>query len=147
VQSQARTPEEYLASLPEERRHDVSAVRDVVRAHLRAGFEETMSFGMIGWVVPLSTYPDTYNGAPLSYTGLAMQKRHNALYLMCLYADPETERDFRERWTRTGRRLDLGKSCLRYRTVEDLDLDLVGEAVARFDAQEFIDLYERARSR
>jgi hypothetical protein len=76
-----------------------------------------------------------------------MQKRHNALYLMCLYADPETERDFRERWTRTGRRLDLGKSCLRYRTVEDLDLDLVGEAVARFDAQEFIDLYERARSR
>lgn len=146
MQSAASTPEAYLAGLPDERRADVEAVRDVVRASIRPGFEETVAFGMIGWVVPLRTYPDTYNGAPLSHTALAMQKRHNALYLMCLYADPATERDFRTRWTAGGRRLDMGKSCLRYRTVADLDLDLVAEAVGRFDVDEFVALYERSRA-
>lgn len=146
MHSTASTPTEYLAQLPEERRGELEVVRDVVRASIRPGFEETVSFGMISWVVPLARYPDTYNGAPLSYTGLAMQKRHNAVYLMCLYADPDSERDFRERWTADGRRLDMGRSCLRYRTAADLDLELLGEAVARYDAEEFIELYERSRA-
>ena len=106
-----------------------------------------MAFGMIGWVVPLSTYPDTYNGAPLSYAGLAMQKRHNALYLMCLYADPDAERDFRDRWAAGGPTAGHGRSCLRYRRAADLDLDLVGEAVGRHDVDGFVGLYERARAR
>ena len=131
MQSAAATPAEYLADLPDDRRDDVVAVLDVVRGALRPGFEETMSFGMIGWVVPQTTYPDTYNGAPLSYAALAMQKRHNALYLMCLYADPETEQDFRARWAAGWRRLDMVRSCLRYRRAADLDLDLVAEAVVR----------------
>lgn len=147
VHSAASTPEAYLAALPDDRRSDVEAVVQVVRASIRPGFSETMSSGMIGWVVPLSTYPDTYNGAPLSYAGLAMQKRHNALYLMGLYADPTVERDFRDRWTAGGRRLDLGRSCLRYRKASDLDLDLVGEAVGRFDVDDFVALYERSRAR
>ena len=115
VQSAAATAAQYLDALPEDRRPDVEAVLDVVRGAVRPGFEETMAFGMIGWVVPLSTYPDTYNGSPLSYVGLAAQKRHDALYLMGLYADPEAEQDFRARWTAGGRRLDMGRSCLRYR--------------------------------
>lgn len=147
MQSAATSPADYLARLPDDRREDVETVLDVVRAHIRPGFEETIAYGMIGWVVPLSTYPDTYNGSPLSYTGLAMQKRHNALYLMCLYADEEGERDFRRRWTATGRRLDMGRSCLRYRRASDLDLDLVGEAVARYDATGFVELYEASRAR
>lgn len=147
MQSAASTPQAYLASLPDERRGDVETVLQVVRASIRPGFEETMTFGMIGWVVPLGTYPDTYNGAPLSYAGLAMQKRHNALYLMCLYADPETERDFRARWTAGGRRLDMGRSCLRYRRASDLDLDLVAEAVGRFGVDDFVALYEQSRAR
>ena len=147
MQSAAATPAQYLAGLPDDRRPEVEAVLETVRGAIRPGFEETMSFGMIGWVVPLSTYPETYNGSPLSYAGLAMQKRHNALYLMCLYADPDSERDFRARWTAGGRRLDMGRSCLRYRTAADLDMDLVAEAVARFDADEFVALYERARAR
>lgn len=147
MQSPATTPAQYLADLPDDRRPDVEAVLEVVRANLRPGFEETMAFGMISWVVPLSTYPDTYNGAPLGYTGLAMQKRHNALYLMCLYADPAVEEDFRTRWAAGGRRLDMGKSCLRYRKAADLDLELVAEAVGRHDVDGFIELYERARAR
>lgn len=119
----------------------------MVRANIRPGLVETMSYGMIGWVVPLSLYPDTYNGSPLSYAGLAMQKRHNALYLMCLYADPDTEQDFRQRWSAGGRKLDMGKSCLRYRRAADLDMDLLAEAIARFDADEFIGLYEQSRAR
>lgn len=146
MQSPASSPADYLDSLPEERRGDVEVVLDVVRAAIRPGFDETMSFGMISWVVPLSRFPETYNGAPLSYAGLAMQKRHNALYLMGLYADPEVEEDFRSRWAATGRRLDMGRSCLRYRTAADLDLGLVAEAVGRFDADEFVALYERSRT-
>jgi len=147
VQSTATSPAQYLAELPDDRRPDVEAVLGVVRGAIRPGFEETMSFGMIGWVVPLSTYADTYNGSPLAYTGLAMQKRHNALYLMCLYADAATEKDFRTRWTAGGRRLDMGKSCLRHHRAAELDVDLVAQAVARFDADEFIELYERSRAR
>lgn len=143
----AASPDDYVAGLPEDRRADVEAVLAAVRDNIRPGFSETMAFGMVGWVVPLQTYPDTYNGSPLSYCGLAMQKRHNALYLMCLYADPEVEADFRRRWEAGGRRLDMGRSCLRYRRAADLDMDLVAEAVARFDADEFLGVYERARAR
>ncbi|MGJ7440058.1 DUF1801 domain-containing protein [Aquipuribacter sp. MA13-6] len=147
MQSAASTPEAYLAALPDDRRGEVEAVLEVVRASIRPGFEETMAFGMIGWVVPLSRYPDTYDGAPLSHTGLAMQKRHNALYLMSLYADPDSERDFRARWTAGGRRLDMGRSCLRYRKAADLDLDLLAETVGRFGVDDFVALYERSRAR
>lgn len=147
VQSSAATPEAYLATLPDDRRPDLEAVLDVVRASIRPGFEETMSSGMLSWVVPLSTYADTYNGAPLAYVSLAMQKRHNALYLLCGYTDPDAERDFRERWAAGGRRLDMGTSCLRYRRAADLDMALVAEVVARFDAAGFVALYEHERAR
>lgn len=147
MQSVASSPAQYVAEVPDERRPDVEAVLEVVRRAIRPGFEETMSFGMIGWVVPLTTYADTYNGAPLSYAGLAVQKRHMSLYLMGLYADPEAERDFRARWTATGRRLDMGRSCLRYRRADELDTALVAEAVGRYDAAEFVEVYENARVR
>lgn len=147
VDDAAPTPEDFVSALPDERRDQVEVVRDVVRSNLRPGFEETVTFGMLGWVVPLSRYPGTYNGHPLGYVSLAAQKRHDALYLSCLYADPDAEREFRERWTAGGRRLDMGRSCLRYRRVEDLDLPLVAEVVGRHDADSFITLFERARGR
>jgi hypothetical protein len=147
VRSEARTAAEYVASLPVQRRGEVATVLEVLRRAMPSGYTETMSFGMISWVVPLEVYPDTYNGEPLGYTSLAVQKRHNALYLMGLYADGDAERDFRERWTAGGRRLDMGRSCLRFRTAADLDLDLVAETVAGCGPDEFVARYERARAR
>ena len=122
--------DDYLASLAPDRREVVEQVRALVQRAMPEGYEEVLAFGMISWVVPLTRYPDTYNGQPLGYVSLAAQKRHFSLYLMGLYSSVERELAFRERWTAHGRRLDMGKACLRFRSLEDLDLDLVAEAVA-----------------
>lgn len=137
----------YLDGLEPERRAVVERVHDVVRGALPAGYEETVASGMITWSVPLARFPDTYNGQPLGYVALAAQKRHFSLYLMGLYSSTERELAFRERWTATGRRLDMGKACLRFRRVEDLDLGLVAEAVASTGVEGYLELYTRARAR
>jgi len=147
VQSDATTVEDYLANLDDERRETISAIRDVVNDALPAGYEESMAFGMITWSIPLRRYPDTYNGQPLGYVALAAQKRYNSLYLMGVYADSDEERDFRARWTAGGRRLDMGKSCVRFMKIEDLDLDLVREVIAGTPVDGFIETYERSRAR
>ncbi len=121
----------YLASLAPDRREALEAVREVVLANLPDGFEEGMAYGMIGWYVPLSRFPDTYNGQPLGLAALASQKHYLSLYLNTVYGDPETERWFRDRWASTGKRLDMGKSCVRFRRLEDLPLDVIGETIAR----------------
>ncbi len=97
--------------------------------------------------MPLERYPDTYNGQPLGYVALAAQKRHFSLYLMGLYSDSQQDRDFRARWTATGRKLDMGKSCLRFRRLDDLDLDLVAAVVAAMPVETFLATYERVRFR
>ncbi|WP_336920918.1 DUF1801 domain-containing protein [Aquipuribacter sp. SD81] len=145
--SAARTAAEYIAELPEQRRGDIHTVLDVVRASMPDGYVETMAFGMITWVVPVDVYPDTYNGRPLQYVALASQKRHGSLYLMGLYADHDTEQRFRERWSAGGRRLDMGRSCIRFRRADDLDLGLVAEAVGGLAPDDFVALYERSRAR
>ena len=138
----ATTPEEYLAALPEDRREVVSAVRDTINANLEPGFEETMQYGMVSWVVPLERYPDTYNGEALAIASLASQKRHMALYLNCEYASPS---NFRERWEATGRKLDMGKSCVRFRKLDDVALDILGETIAATTVEGHIEAYERSR--
>jgi hypothetical protein len=144
VRSNASTVDDYLAELPDDRREAISAVREVIRESLPAGFEEGMQYGMIGYYVPLERYPDTYNGEPLGVAGLANQKRHLALYLMGVYAE-EDDSWFRERWQSTGKKLDMGKSCVRFRRLDDLPLDVVGEAIARTSVDAFIAAYERSR--
>ena len=145
VSSEARTPDEYLASLPEERRSIVTAVVDVIRKHLPPGYEEGMGYGMMGWYVPLETFPDTYNGQPLALAGIASQKRHVSLYLNHVYGDPELEAWFRGRWTAAGKRLDMGKSCVRFTRLEDVPLDVVGEVIARADLPGLVARHEAAR--
>jgi len=144
--SKATTVNAYLKELPPDRRETISTVRDVVVQHLPKGYEESMVWGMITYGIPLATYPDTYNGSPLSYCGLAMQKRHNALYLMGLYSDTEQERQFRERWTADGHKLDMGKSCLRFTRVDALRLDIVEELVRSTSPDALIAQHERARA-
>lgn len=103
-----------------------------------------MQYGMISYVIPLARYPDTYNGQPLTVASLANQKRHMALYLMGVYGDESAEAFLRERWP-ADQRLDMGKSCLRFRRLEELPLDLIGEVVARTAVDDLIAVYERSR--
>jgi uncharacterized protein YdhG (YjbR/CyaY superfamily) len=144
--STASTVAQFLAELPPERRAVVSRVRDVVRAHMPAGYEESMGWGMICWSIPLSRYPDTYNKQPLGYVCLAAQKHYYALHLTTLYMDPERGAEFARAFAATGRKLDMGKGCVRFRSVEALPLDVVAETIARTTPEEYIAMYERARA-
>ena len=145
ARSKATTVEEYLDELADDRRETVEAVRDVVNANLPDGYEETVQFGMISYVVPLERYPKTYNRQALQYAALASQKNYVSLYLMNVYGDQETERWFLDRYKASGKRLDMGKSCVRFKSVDDLPLDLVGEAIARTPVDAYIAVYETAR--
>jgi Domain of unknown function (DU1801) len=143
--STATTPDEYIASLPEERQTIVRAIRDEIRRNLPDGYAEGMGYGMIAWYVPLERYRDTYNGQPLGLAALASQKQYVSLYLNSVYGDRDTETWFRERWAATGKPLNMGKSCVRFRRLEDVPLDLVGETIARADLDAYLASYEDAR--
>ena len=145
AQSKAATVDEYLAEQSPDRRAALEAVRKVILENLPEGCEETMQFGMIGYVVPLEKYPVTYNKQPLGVVALASQKNYMSLYLMNVYGDPETERWFVEEYRASGKKLDMGKSCVRFKGLEDLPLDLVGRAIARTSVDEFIGMYEASR--
>lgn len=145
AKSAAATVEEYLAELPEERRAVVSAARDLVRRHLPDGFEERMNWGMICWELPLAVHPDTYNRQPLAVAALAAQKRYCALYLTV--AGAEGEARLREAFAAAGKKLDLGKSCLRFRRFEDLVPEAVGEVLAAIGPRELVARYEASRAR
>lgn len=143
--STASTPAEYIASLPPDRRETVTAVVDVVRANLPPGYEEGILYGMIGWYVPLERFPDTYNGQPLGLAGIASQKNYISLYLNTVYGDPETERWFKERYEASGKKLNMGKSCLRFRTLDQVPLDVIGDTIARASVDEVLAHYAEAR--
>jgi len=146
VQSSATSVAAYLDELPAERREAIARVRDLVRQYLPPGFRETMEFGMIAWEVPLERYPQTYNGKALVRAGLAAQKQYNALYLSCTYQDAEAEALLRDAARREGKKLDMGKSCLRFRDPDELPLDAVATLLRRLSVDTFIASYERARA-
>jgi hypothetical protein len=145
--SKAATVDEYLAELPDDRREVVAAVRDVVRRNLPEGYQESMAFGMIGYGIPLERYPNTYNGQPLSYVALAAQKSYYALYLMGAYQDSAQEKALREAFRAAGKKLDMGKSCVRFRTLDDLPLEAIGRIIASTPPEAHIAHYEAARVR
>lgn len=147
MQSDAQTVDEYLAGLPEERRRALAAVRAVILRNLPEGYTESMQFGMIGYGIPLSRYPKTYNGQPLSYAALASQKNYISVYLMSIYGDPEREEWFKTEYAKTGKRLDMGKSCVRFKQLDALPLELIGKAIALDSVDDFIERYERSRTR
>ena len=137
AQSKAATVEEYLAELPEERRAVVAAVRAVVLKHLPEGYRETMGFGMITYDIPLERFPDTYNGQPLCYVGLGAKKSYNSLYLMGAYDNsngkyttPFSEKLLVDAFKKAGKRLDMGKCCLHFKTLDDLELTSVAKVIA-----------------
>ena len=147
ARSDAATVQEYLSELDPVRRAAISSVRDTVLANLPVGYSEEMSFGMIAYVIPLEQFPDTYNGQPLMFAALASQKRHMSLYLMNVYAGGELQEWFVTSYRATGKRLDMGKACVRFKTLDELPLELVGEAIARTSVGEFLEIYSRARAK
>ncbi len=145
VSSPARTVAQYLASLPADRRKVIAAVRRVIRAHLPAGYQETMNWGMISYEIPLKRYPDTYNGQPLMYAALAAQKNNYALYLTGAYQDKAVASWIKAQFAKAGKRLDTGKSCLRFMSLDDLPLDVIGTVIASTTVEAYLARYERSR--
>jgi len=146
VSSNATTPRDYLAALPEDRRRSISAVRAVIRKNLPKGYRESMGFGMICYGIPLEDYPDTYNGQPLCYAALAAQKNYCALYLMGAYGDAGETARLASEFKKAGKKLDMGKSCVRFKTPDDLPLDAIGRVIAGTAPKAFIARYEAARA-
>lgn len=145
MQSKAKTVAAYLAELPPDRREAVAAVRRVILANLDRDYEEGMSYGMIGYYVPHRIYPPGYHCNPdlgLPFASLASQKNYMAVYLMGVTGDNENW--FRAAWAKTGKKLDMGKCCVRFKKLDDLALDLIGEAIRRMPAKKYIDYYESA---
>ena len=149
MQSRAATVAEYLASLPEDRRAALSAVRDMILKNLDRDYEEGMAYGMIGYAVPLRVYPRGYHCAPpscpqpLPFAGLASQKNHMSLYLMTVCGDGDHWQRFRAEWAKTGKKLDMGKCCIRFKKVEDLALDVIARAVREVPARTYVERYEK----
>jgi uncharacterized protein YdhG (YjbR/CyaY superfamily) len=146
MRSKAPKVEGYLAELPEERREAIEVVRRVILEHLPEGYEEAMNWGMITYQVPLETYGDTYNKQPLMYAALASQKRHMAVYLTSVYLDDEARREFETAYRATGKRYDAGKSCVRFRRLEDLPLELIAESIASLPVSDFVTRVKEAGS-
>ena len=146
VTSRAETVDEYLAELPDDRRDAIAEVRNVILENLPDGFVEAMNWGMISYEVPLDRHSDTYNGKPLMYAALASQKNHMAVYLTSIYVDGETENWFRSEYEATGKKLDMGKSCVRFKSLDQLPLDLIGRVIAGTSVDELIDIYDRSRA-
>jgi hypothetical protein len=135
----------YLEKLPEDRRAAMSAVRDVINKNLPKGYEEGIQYNMIGWFVPHSIYPAGYHcnpKEPLPFISLASQKNHMAAYMFCLYMDPAEIERFEARWAESGKKLDMGKSCVRFKNLEGVCLEAIGEAVKRMPVKKFVEQYE-----
>ncbi len=139
------TVEAYLASLPEDRREALQAVRETILKNLPKGYEEGIQYNMIGYFVPHSIYPNGYHcdpKQPLPFASIASQKNHMGLYLFCIYSDPRGKDRFVKEWKATGKKLDMGASCVRFKKLEDVPLDVLGAAIKRVPVKDFIAVYE-----
>lgn len=146
MQSTATTPEEYIASLPEGRKEAIQKLRGVIRENLPQGFSEEMQYGMVGYVVPHSLYPAGYHCDPkiaLPFLGMASQKNFVALYHMGIYADDALLNWFTSEYPKySKRKLDMGKSCIRFKKMEDIPYELIGQLAAKMSPEDWISLYE-----
>ena len=139
--------EEYLKELPEEKSEVVSRVRETIVQNLPEGYRETMNWGMISYEIPLDRYPDTYNKQPLVYMALAAQKNHFAVYSSGVYMNPDGEAWVKKEFEKAGKKLDMGKSCIRFRKLENIPLDTIGKIAAGQSVDEFIEAYEKVGRR
>jgi len=147
MKSQAKTVDEYLQALPPHRRAAIGALREVVLANLPEGYAERLMGSMIGYVVPHSLYPAGYHcdpRHPLTYAWIDSQKSHMAIHLMNVYGDPATTAWFLKAWKASGKKLDMGKACVRFKKIEDLPLEVIGQVIARTPVKNYIAAVEKA---
>jgi uncharacterized protein YdhG (YjbR/CyaY superfamily) len=146
MQSKATSPEQYISELPEDRKKPISRLRQEILNNLPKGMDEIMSYGMLGYVVPHSVYPDGYHCTPelpLPFMNLASQKNFIAVYHMGVYAKKELLDWFVSEYPKyCKRKLDMGKSCIRFKNIDDIPYKLIGELVAKMNTKEWIDIYE-----
>ena len=151
MQSEAKTPNEYIAQLPEERKEVMSQLRQVVLNYLPKGFKETMGYGMLAYVIPHSMYPNGYHcdpKLPLPFINLASQKNHIGFYHMGIYSDPQLMEWFVKEYPKhVSTKLDMGKSCIRFKNIKKIPFDLLGELVSKMTPQDWIEKYENAIKR
>ncbi len=145
--SSSTTVTAFLAQLPPERRREVERVRKVLRRHMPAGYEEVISKNMLVYQVPLEQYPDTYNRQPLWYVALASEKTYLSLHLMAIYGDAAQAQRLKEGFTAAGKKLDMGKACIHFRTADELELDVIGEIVASTPLERWVQIAKAARRR
>ena len=141
----ALTVSQWLKSVPADRKDAINAVRDTVNEHLPQGYEETVDWGMLAWVVPLATLPNTHNGRPLMLAALGAHTKRMTIYLMSVYGDRKIRRDFETAYKKTGKKLDIGGSCVHFKTLDDLPLDVVGNTIARIAVDEYVERYRHSR--
>ncbi|UCD10048.1 MAG: DUF1801 domain-containing protein [Dehalococcoidales bacterium] len=146
MKSKAETVDQYLAELPENRKDPLRKVREVILDSLPQGYEEAMNWGMISYQVPLSVYPNTYNKKPLMYAALASQKNHMAVYLTAIYMNEDRRKTFEKDYLASGKRYDAGKSCVRFRKLDDLPLELISNVIASMSVNEFLQEFENVRN-
>lgn len=147
VQSKAKTVAEYVAEAPEEKQADLKKVRALVRKHLPKGVKEAMNYGMIAYEIPLSRYPETYNGQPLMFAALAAQKQKLSLYINHVYQNPKRREQLMKGFEKIGKKPDIGKSCIRFKKAEDIPLDVIGKLIAGASVEGFIKDYEASRKK
>jgi len=140
------TAKDYLASLPDERRKPIEKVRQVILDHLPKGYQETVSWGMLTYSVPLSILPDTYNGQPLGYAALGSQKNYMTVHLMPLYGDKTAEEWFRAEFKARGKKPAMGKACVRFTSIDDLPLDVIGDLIAKYPVDDWVRMYRQSRT-
>lgn len=145
--SKATTVAQYLKELPDDRRAAIKAIREAIAKNIDKGFRETMQYGMIGWSVRHSLYPYGYHcdpKQPLPFAGIGNQKNHIGIYLFCIYADQKVSDDFVANWQKSGKKLDMGKGCVRVKKLEDVPLDVLGKTIKKIKLKDFVKAYEAA---
>jgi hypothetical protein len=143
--SDVHTVEDYIAGLPDDRGPMISKLRTLLKRRMPAGYHESMMWGAITYSIPLARFPDTYNGQPLCYVALASQKGYCSLYLMSAYGNPAERRELEAAFRKAGKKLDMGKSCVRFRSLEDLPLDAIGDLIEKVTPEKYLAWYEKAK--
>jgi uncharacterized protein YdhG (YjbR/CyaY superfamily) len=144
MKSLVATVDEYMQTVPADRKADLTLLLELVRSNMPEGYQESMTWGMPGWEIPLETYPDTYNKKPLMYAAVASQKNNLALYIMGPYLDGSTEA-FTAKYEAAGKKPDMGKSCIRFKRLDDLALDVIAESISSITPEQYIKLYEAVK--